>query len=274
MKLTDVVLRVVHSTDVIGHEEVDPKRVERLAQRLQSDGILKSPPVVAEAGDQYVVLDGATRVAALRELGIRDLLVQIVDYHAPNIQLHAWFHAIIGMPRDGLVKGMEDLEGIEVKSMDLQLARRALSLRSILSYLVLQDGTVLGTKGGMNLEAQVALLNDIVDLYKGHAEVYRVMTDVVEDLLEEYPDLTAVVAFSSYSRGEIMRTSLNGTKLPMGVTRHTISGRVLGLNVDLVMLDSDIPLEQKNVWLDSLIRRKIKDRRVRFYQEPVFRFDE
>jgi hypothetical protein len=158
--------------------------------------------------------------------------------------------------------------------MDLQLARRALSLRSILSYLVLEDGTVLGAKGGMNLEAQVALLNDIVDLYKGQAEVYRVMTDVVEDLLEEYPDLTAVVVFPSYSRGEIMRTSLNGAKLPMGVTRHTISGRVLGINVDLVMLDSDIPLEQKKVWLDGLIKRKIRDRRVRFYQEPVFRFDE
>jgi len=42
----------------------------------------------------------------------------------------------------------------------------------------------------------------------------------------------------------------------------------------LVMLDSDIPLEQKNIWLDSLIKRKIRDRRVRFYQEPVFRFDE
>jgi len=58
------------------------------------------------------------------------------------------------------------------------------------------------------------------------------------------------------------------------VTTYSISGRVLGLNVDLVMLDSDIPLEQKNIWLDSLIKRKIRDRRVRFYQEPVFRFDE
>ena len=42
----------------------------------------------------------------------------------------------------------------------------------------------------------------------------------------------------------------------------------------MVMLESDIPLEQKNIWLDSLIKRKIRDRRVRFYQEPVFRFDE
>jgi len=274
MNIGDVVLRIIQSTDVIGHEEVDPKRVERLTQRLQSDGILKNPPVVAEAGDQYVVLDGATRVAALRELGIRDLLVQIVDYHAPDIRLYSWFHVIVGMSGDELLKGIEDLAGVEVKSMDLELARRAMSLRTILCYLVLQDGAVLGAKGGMNLEAQVALLNDIVGLYKGKAEVYRVVTDEIEDTLEEYPNLTAVVVFPCYSRGEIMRMSLNRAKLPMGVTRHTISGRVLGLDVDLVMLDSDIPLEQKNVWLDSLVKRKIKDKRVRFYQEPVFRFDE
>lgn len=274
MNIGDVVLRIVHSTDVIGHEEVDAKRVERLAERLRADGILKNPPVVAEAGDQYVVLDGATRVTALGELEIRDLLVQIVDYHAPSIQLYAWFHVIVGMSGERVLRGIKNLEGIEIKAMDLQLARKALALRSILCYVVLQDGTVLAVKGGMNLEEQVARLNDIVDLYKGEAAVYRVMTDESEELLEEYPDLAAVVVFPCYNRGEIMRTSLNGVKLPMGVTRHTINGRALGLNVDLVMLDSDIPLEQKNIWLDSLIKRKIRDSRVRFYQEPLFRFDE
>ncbi len=274
MKIGDVVLRIVHSADVIVHEAVDPRRVERLAQRMRADGILRNPAVVAEAGGKYVVLDGATRVSALRELGVRDALVQVVDYHAPNIQLFAWFHVIVGMPSDEFVGGLRRLEGIEVKAMDLDSARSALSLRSILCYLLLRDGTVLGAKGGMNLEAQVALLNDVVDLYEGKAEVYRVTTDEIDDLLEEYPDLTAAVVFPSYSRGEIMRISLNRAKLPMGLTRHIISGRALGLNVDLVMLDSEIPLEQKNVWLDSLIRRKVKDKRVRFYQEPVFRFDE
>lgn len=274
MKPTDVVLRIVHSSDVIGHEEVDPKRVERLAQRLQVDGVLKNPPVVVEAGDSYVLLDGATRVAALRKLGVGDVLVQVVDYHAPSIQLYAWCHVVVNLSKDELLKKLEALGGLDVKRMELDLARRALSLRTILCYFVLRDGTVLGAKGGMRLEAQVALLNDVVNLYRGEAEVYRVTTDEIEDLLEEYPELTAVAVFPSYSRGEIMRTSLDGAKLPMGVTRHTISGRALGLNVDVVMLDSDIPLEQKNIWLESLIKRKIKDNRVRFYPESVMRFDE
>ncbi len=121
---------------------------------------------------------------------------------------------------------------------------------------------------------QVSLLNDIVDLYQDQAEVYRVTRDEIGHLLIEYPDLTAVVVFPRYRRREIIRAALNGAQLPAGVTRHIVSGRALGLNVDLAMLDADIPVEQKNRWLDNLIGRKMKQKRVRFYPEPVFRFDE
>ncbi len=274
MNLADVVLRIVHSEDLIGHEEVDQRRVERLVRRLQSDGVLKNPPVVATAGSRYVVLDGVTRIAALTQLGIRDVLVQIVDYDGPAVELHSWCHVVVGMPGDQLVKEMQGCRGMEIRSADLRSAKEALSRRELLSYVVLRDGGVMAVVGGRQVEEQVRLLNELVTLYEKRAEVYRTAGDDVQALLEEYPDLSAVVVFPCYSCGEIMNTALNGAKLPMGVTRHAISGRALGLNVDLVMLDSDIPLEQKNIWLANLIRSKIKNKRVRFYPEPVFRFDE
>jgi len=274
MNLTDVVLRIVHSEDLLGHEVVDPRRVERLVQRLRSDGILKNPPAVVDVGGKYVVLDGATRVAALRELGIRDVVVQIVDYEPPGVELHSWCHVVVGMACKDLVDGLNLVNGIEVKSMELHTARAELSLKSIPCYVLLRDGGVLAAVGCSNLEAQVNLLNDIVDLYGGCADVYRAATDSMGELLEEYPELTAVVVFPCFSPADIMSTSLDGARLPMGVTRHAISGSALVLNVYLAMLDTDIPLEQKNVWLRNLIRGKIRMNRVRFYPEPVFRFDE
>jgi len=274
MNVADVVLRIVHLEDLIGHEEVDQRRVERLVRRLQSDGVLKNPPVVATGGGQYVVLDGVTRVAALTRLGVRDVLVQIVNYHAPGVELYSWCHVIVGMPADQLAREMEGFVGLEIRATDLQSARAALSRRQLLSYVVLRDGAVIALAGESQLESQVRLLNDFVKLYESRAQVYRAVSDDLDALLEEYPDLSAVVVFPCYGCGEIMTTALNGAKLPMGVTRHAISGRALGLNVDLVMLDSDIPLEQKNIWLTNLIRSKIKNKRVRFYPEPVFRFDE
>jgi hypothetical protein len=274
MNVADVVVRIVHSGDVLGHEEVEPGRVERLVRRLQSDGVLKNPPLVAAEGSQYVLLDGATRVAALRKLGIRDLVVQVIDYHGPGVQLHSWRHVIAGLEGQDLVREVEACPGLAVASSDVETARAELSRSTILCYLVLRGGDVLTITGGEGLEARVALLNRLVKLYRGRTQVYRVMSDDLETLLEEYPDLSAVLVFPCYTCTEILSVALNGAKLPMGITRHTISGRVLGLNVDLVMLDSRIPLEQKNVWLEGLIKSRIKGNRVRFYPEPVFRFDE
>jgi len=274
MNVADVVVRIVHSENVIGHEEVDPGRVERLMRRLQSDGVLKNPPLVAAEGSRYVLLDGATRVAALRELGIRDLVVQVIDYDGPGVQLHSWRHVIAGLRGQDLVKEVRACPGLVVAASDVETASRELSRSSILCYLVLRGGDVITIRGGEGLEAKVALLNRLVRLYRGRAQVYRVMSDDLETLLEEYPHLSAVCVFPCYTCAEILRAALNGAKLPMGITRHTISGRVLGLNVDLVMLDSDIPLDQKNVWLEGLIKSRIRSKRVRLYPEPVFRFDE
>jgi hypothetical protein len=227
-----------------------------------------------EVGGRYVVLDGASRVAALRELGIRDVVVQIVDYEPPGVELQSWCHVVVGMGCRDLVDGLNLVQGVEVKSMELPAARAELSLRSILCWVVFRDGGVLAAPSCCGLNAQVNLLNDVVALYRECADVCRAATDSMQELMEEYPQLTAVVVFPCFSPADIMSTSLDGARLPMGVTRHSISGRALGVNVDIVMLDSGIPLEQKNVWLDNLIRSRVKGKRVRFCPEPVFRFDE
>ena len=130
MNVGDVVLRIVHSKDLIGHEEVDPTRVEGLLRRLQSDGVLKNPPVVARAGSQHVVLDGVTRVAALRKMGIRDVLVQIVDYDGPRIDLDSWCHVIVGMRGKELLTAVRSHGGLEVQYTDLMMARIAPDLAS------------------------------------------------------------------------------------------------------------------------------------------------
>jgi hypothetical protein len=274
MNIADVALRIVRSKDLVGHEEVDRSRVQRLVRRLQSDGVLRNPPVVAAAGSQYVVLDGITRVAALRELGIQDVVVQIVDYDRPGIELHSWCHVVVGMPAEELLEKMLACEGLRIQSADMDSAVADLRGRKLLSYLVLRDGGVVAVAGGAGVEAEVSLLNEMVSVYRNRAQVYRVLYEGMDVLVEEYPELSAIAVFPCYTCEEILRAALNGARLPMGVTRHAISGRVLGLNVDLVMLDSDIPLEQKNVWLRDLIRSKIKNKRVRFYPESVFRFDE
>ena len=87
MKLdaADIQLRFVPLDRLLLHEEDDPYRVKRLILSLQREGRLRNPPIVAENGGNYIVLDGATRTTALREMGLRDVVVQIVDYGAETV---------------------------------------------------------------------------------------------------------------------------------------------------------------------------------------------
>ena len=55
---------------LVPHEDSDPRRVEKLAQRLRQEGRLKNPPIITPipGTERYVVLDGANRSNALAHL--------------------------------------------------------------------------------------------------------------------------------------------------------------------------------------------------------------
>ena len=118
------------------------------------------------------------------------------------------------------------------------------------------------------------MLNQVVATYEGRGDMYRVAHTDVERLLAEHGRLSALVVFPHYRPGEIRQLAINGSKLPMGITRHIIPGRVLRINIPLGILERDEPLEKKNAWLDQWMQTKMAERHVRYYQEPVFLFDE
>src|SRR5262245_40397122 len=97
-------LRIVPTEHLFLHEDVEPGRVERIVERLSQDQVLKNPIIVAELDDfgHYVVLDGANRSTALKQLGVRDALVQVVDYGDPEVKLDTWYHLVSDIDKHDL----------------------------------------------------------------------------------------------------------------------------------------------------------------------------
>ncbi len=276
MNAKELTLRVVRLDDVLLHEQIELKRVERLVQRLEDDQYLKNPPIVTDDHAKYVLLDGATRVTALRRIGCRDVVVQVVDYAAPGMALETWNHMLLDTPVDELFRSLRALPGLLVEPATAEHAQAALDCRASIGTLLTRDGQAytLRTPDDVKLEKQTRLLNQVVAAYEGRSEMYRVAHTDVERLLAEHGRLSALIVFPRYRPDEIRRLALNGAKLPMGVTRHIIPGRALRVNIPLDMLRRDEPLAEKNAWLDEWMKVKMRERRVRFYQEPVFLFDE
>jgi hypothetical protein len=276
MNAKELTLRVVRLDDVLLHEQIEKKRVERLAKRLEEDQFLKNPPIVAEHNGKYILLDGATRVTALRQIGCRDVVVQVVDYEAPGRVLETWNHMLLDAPVDEVFRSLRAVPGLTVELTPAENANAALDRRDSIGTLLLADGQAyaLRAAGGGQLEQQAKLLNQVVAAYEGRGEMYRVAHTDVERLHAEHGRLSALVVFPRYRPDEIRRLALNGAKLPMGVTRHIIPGRALRINIPLDVLTRDEPLDQKNAWLDEWMKTRMRERHVRFYQEPVFLFDE
>lgn len=275
MDAKELTLRVVPLGDAILHEQVERTRVERLAARLRKDRLLKNPPIVAHFDGKYVVLDGASRVTALRQIAARDVVVQIVDYDSPELTLETWNHMLLDFPVDALFEALGRVPGLKIEATSVDGAEAALDKRESIASILLPNGEVFSLCAtSEQLEDQARVLNEVVATYDGRGAMYRVAHTDVERLLAEHGRLSALVVFPRYRPDEIRRLALSGSKLPMGITRHIIPGRALRLNIPLDLLERDAPLEEKNAWLDRWVEDRLLEHHVRYYQEPVFLFDE
>ncbi len=279
MEAKELRLAIVPLSSVLLHEEIEDKRVARLVERLREDRVLRNPPVTTEVRvpqgwSRYVVLDGASRTSALRRLKVPDIVVQIVDYHSPLIRLQSWNHLLLDVDPAELRAEIMAIPNLDLVEMDEATAREKLERREIICYLLFADGCVEGVVCPADQYSQARALSALVKGYEGKAALYRVSTTDLEELAAKHRKLSAVVVFPKYRSDEILQLALNGAQVPMGITRHIIPGRALRINVPLEILEGGQPLDEKNAWLDEWLQAKIRDRQVRFYQEPVFLFDE
>lgn len=279
MEAKELELRIVHLDHVLLHEEIEKNRVDALIERLRFDRVLKNPPIVTAVRDgakdpRYIVLDGASRTTALRALSCRDILVQVVSYATPGIRLEAWHHLLLDVSPLELRRELDDLACVAMEEMSEEKAENELEQRKIIGYLKFGDGRVAGLRCSADPAEQAAALRQIVETYERKATMYRVSTTDLEQLVGKNRQLSAVMVFPRYRPDEIIRFALNGVKVPMGITRHIIPGRALRVNLPLEMLENEASLSDKNARLDRWLKDKINTRSVRYYQEPVFLFDE
>lgn len=266
-------LRIVPSAALLLHEECDPDRVDRLARRLDAEGVLRNPPLVASldtaTGDarEYVVLDGANRVTALRRAGVPHQAVQMVAYDDSAVVLDVWAHLL---QRDGVIVRAVEAEWRETTP---DAVRAGLDGGTFVCGLVTAKGA-WGAPAADGLAERVRALAGIVATYKGRASIYRVGGDDFPALAREFGGAEALVLFPRLTKGDIRAIARLPVKLPAGISRHIVPLRALRVDVDLAILRVGEPTAAKQARLDELIRARLLEHRVRHYPEPTVLYDE
>lgn len=271
-------LKIVSSSRLHPHELPDEQRAEPLAQAIRRDRILRNPPIVLPVEDQeeeYVVLDGANRVTALKLLNVPFTLVQVAHPNIDSVEVRTWNHILLEESPGRVESLMVSLDGLGLKQADRTRALQALQEGESLVNIEIRQGPVYtALTADRSLQGRIEGLGRLVDAYHGQIHFERTSSDQLGNLLEVYQDAAGLVVFPEFEPHEVVRGAASGWHFPPGITRFIVSPRALRVNYPLEMLSGEGGIDDKQAHLDEWIRARMRNRRVRYYAESTFLFDE
>ncbi len=266
-------LRIVELERLRAHEDHDSQRSEPLLERFRHETTIINPPIVAPLpGGDFVILDGANRVFALRALGCPHALVQVTSYREGGVELDIWRHVVCDWTLQGLLAELKALPDLMIVPHERQTDEAHEAALATLSAVTGECWTV--RPAGPNA-AGYKPLRALVHAYQSRATLQRTALDDLDEIWSYHPNGMAVVTFRAFTPDDIMRAAQSSDFLPPGVSRHIVHGRAVRVNYPMLELrDPYTPLERKNEALRRWAQEKIAARRVRYYAESTFQFDE
>ncbi len=280
--MTDIhdlpVLKILHVEKLILHEYHDAQRTPPIAESIKNSGVLRNPPIVVpmqDGTDRYMVIDGANRTTAFQSLGIPHILAQVVDSNHPGIDLAAWNHVIWGISPDELLHWIMEVPQLAIQPTDPNLASKTLMDVHSVAVLCCPNGDAYDLRTArLMLADHVEILNDIVGCYVNRAAMDRTQLTKVGSLQQNYPDLSGLLIMPSFRIDQILQVVSKGQYVPPGSTRFTISPRALRLYYSLDKLTTHKSIDEKNAELQNWIQERLSKKRLRYYAESTYMFDE
>ncbi|MDQ3864348.1 MAG: ParB N-terminal domain-containing protein [Actinomycetota bacterium] len=238
---------------LILHEAHDEGRLARLRGRIEAEGEQRNPVIVSPHEDRYLVLDGAHRVRALVELGLRFVLVQTVE---PPAKVEGWGHLLSGV-------GPAELDAIERIEVSDRPGRNPLA-----EVERAGGSTIFLSATEEGLQGRVRALWSMRSLYPEGVLVRRVEPDgALRPSAGE-----VLIRYRTFTPGELAAIVDSGTVLPAGITHFRIQERVLGVRYPLDgMMGGDAAAQ--NAELKEFVKRSWGEDRIRYYGEPVVLFE-
>ena len=219
-------LRFVAVQAIRPHEQYATAHRDDLRARLDHDGVLRNPIVVAEVRPRaYVLLDGTHRLAYLQQHGYSHALVQVVHLADPtSVRLSTWAH-LASVDEGALLVGLAR-SGLGAVTAARDQAGAAPSARTDVAWLTFARRPQVVYR--LRSHDRLAALSTLLTLY----EPERLASDalpssggrVSEAAFRTSPARNLLVQFAPFGAGEIGALYDAGDRIPSGITRVVISG--------------------------------------------------
>jgi hypothetical protein len=260
------------------HEEIIPEMLENLVGKIKSDVEMKHPIIVDSK--TMVVIDGMHRVAALKRLGCRYILVCLVDYMNPKVELWCWNRVIHGKIEEAQLLERFRSIGLTAEPTTEENAVKELGERKNLSILLTKNScySVKGESSGIRETYEHIKRIERSLKEAGLKITYETETDSKTKL--KAGGARAVLSVPRVEKEEVLEEALAGRVFAHKTTRHIIPARPIDVNAPVEWLKSDKPLDELNrALLEKLSGKKVRrlpkgtvlDRR---YEEELWAFED
>lgn len=254
-------VEIVPLERVIPHEYIDPVRVVDLVKFTEENEVVANPIIVVKSGENYVVMDGATRTAALKSIHASNAIVQVVS-ESTGFSLGTWYHAIPVFAEDRLVRLLDSLPLLRLEELPAMPPREKQFVSTDIAYVQMRNGRVLVVHPRPGVETLDAM-NQFTASYTdavgegGHHKVQRTRAETLQEVQKNFGEIpaTALVTYPALRQDDITAVVDAGAFVPAGITRSIVNGRLLNLSVPLQWL-MDPNTAASNQLLQELIAQK------------------
>jgi hypothetical protein len=271
-------LMIVGIGALLPHEEPDADIAEEIRRQIEASGVLKNPLIATpdHGAVSHSLLDGVNRFEALRRLGAGFVLIQEVDITSDGVVISAWNHAV---------------EELDVKTAIDDLSARCTvtpfsgeftpggdfippAEARYAACIVLPDGSCYGLEAEDSLRRRLEVVREVVRRVSWTKKRDRVSYTNMNDLKKHYPGFSALVCYGAFSKRDVLQLAIEGVRFPSGITRFSVRKRALSFNCPLSLLRGEGTREDKHILLQLHMLDKIRNHRIKFYEEPTFSFDD
>ncbi len=274
-------LRLVSVERIRFHERPESRRTAKLVQRIREEALLRNPPIAAEMDNgDYLLLDGANRVSAFRDIGFTHTPVQAVHYGDKRIQLKGWHHLLLQGRSLHLFETYAKLPGVRMVQVGHEGLAELLELRQV--YAVLVDEAAdswallpVSDRKPIEIHHRIEVLQRVIGTYEGRSDLERVkladyslLPEVIREVQHQ------LVLFPTFRKEELIQLVSDSMLIPTGISRHLIPGRALEINLPLDFLTALKTPAEKVAHFMAFVERIKMAGRVRFYEESVFIMNE
>ncbi|MCO5190384.1 MAG: YbaY family lipoprotein [Anaerolineae bacterium] len=160
-----------------------------------------------------------------------------------------------------------------IEASDPETVTEALFEYGGLCYLHFVDGDVLLVKPKPDAN-RLDALNRLTTTYIDAGHIDRTQNRELLQLAHDYDDMIALVVFPTFTVAQVIQVAQAGRRLPAGITRFIVPDRILRVNLDIDLLQADLPLRQKNRQLHEYLAEKQRRGDIRHYDESLYLLDE